>query len=53
MAGLTVFNQKEDGQDGFKYYNIPENYRMFKATTTFFDDTKTLTLQPNKHYFSA
>jgi hypothetical protein len=51
MADLTVFNQKEDGLDGFKYYNIPENYPLFKATKTFFDDKQTLTLQQNKLYF--
>lgn len=51
MADLTVFNQKENDLDGFNYYNIPENYPLFKATSTFFDDKKTLTLQRNKHYF--
>ena len=51
MSDLTLFNNKEQGIDGFKYYNIPVNYPLFKATKTFFDDKRTLTLQPNKLYF--
>lgn len=51
MSDLTIFNQTVDVNDGFKYYNVPSNYPLFKATKTFFDDKKTLSLQQNKLYF--